>query len=351
VQADNWNANSGGTGTFSDSPTEPFTGNGNGEMLDVRERIDMRYTGVTNWVFSAGGEWAEGSGNLFQTNGLNTVSGSPGPPPVLSLQDETRWYQKYFAGIRWYPIRRVILDVGGYYKRNEYDYNNVQDSTPNYPSGGNAYPAFLVMQNFQTYDGNLRVTLRPVRNVTLVSRYEYQYSTINTAPDSVLDPGTGQTLGDAQSSQMTSHIFAQNASWAPWSRLYLQAGFNYVWSETKTPTSGYVPPTLTAAPVLNAQNNYYTVTLDSSVVVDDKTDLNVGFIYYQASDYSNNSSAGLPLGAGADEQTVTASITRRITKNLRVNLKYAYTHYNEWASGGNNNYNAQMVYTTLQYRF
>jgi len=49
--------------------------------------------------------------------------------------------------------------------------------------------------------------------------------------------------------------------------LCLQAGFNYVVSETKTPTSDYTQA------VLNSQNNYWTVTFDSSVVVDDKTDL------------------------------------------------------------------------------
>jgi predicted porin len=87
------------------------------------------------------------------------------------------------------------------------------------------------------------------------------------------------------------------------------------------------------------------------VVVDDKTDLNLGFVYYQADNYSNNSKVGLPLGAGADEQSVTATLTRRITRNLRVSLKYAYSHYNDRASGGNNNYNAQMVYSSLQYRF
>jgi predicted porin len=144
---------------------------------------------------------------------------------------------------------------------------------------------------------------------------------------------------------MTSHIFAQNASWTPWSRLCLQAGFNYVVSETKTPTSDYTQA------VLNSQNNYWTVTFDSSVVVDDKTDLNLGFVYYQADNYNNNSSVGLPLGAGAEEHSVTATLTRRITRNLRFNLKYAYSHYNDWASGGKNNYDAQMVYSSLQYRF
>ena len=338
VESDTWNANSSGLGTFG-TDTQPFSGNGDGETLDVRERLDVRYTGVTNWVFSCAGEWTEGSGNLYQTNGLNSVNGSPGPPPVLSLTDETRWFQKYSIGARWYPLRRVTIDLGGYYKRNEYDYNIIQDSTPNILSTGNVYPAFLVMQNFQTSDGNVRLTYRPVQNVVLVSRYEYQYSTINTAPDSV------SGLGDVQSSTMTSQIFAQNASWSPWSRLCLQAGFNYVVSETTTPASA-----ITQAE-LNSQNNYWTVTFDSSVVVDDKTDLNVGFVYYQADDYNNNSTVGLPLGAGADEQTLTASITRRITRNLRVNLKYAYTHYNDWASGGFNNYTGQMVYSSLQYRF
>jgi len=338
VQSDNWDANSSGIGTLG-TDTQPFSANGNGEMLDVRERLDARYTGMTNWVFYGGGEWTEGSGNLYETNGLSTVNGSPGPPPVLRLTDDSRWFQKYFLGARWYPIRRVILDAGYYYKRNQYDFDNVQDSTPNIPITGNVYPAFLVMQNFQTHDGNLRLTLRPAQKVTLVSRYEFQYSTINTAPDSV------SGLGDAQSSQMTSHIFAQNVSWTPWSRLCLQAGFNYVASETKTPASD-----ITQA-VLNSQNNYWTVTFDSSLVVDDKTDFNLGYVYYQADNYNNNSSAGLPLGAGADEQTLTASLTRRITQNLRVNLKYAFTHYNDWASGGNNNFDAHMIYSSLQYRF
>jgi hypothetical protein len=344
VESDTWNANSSGNGTFGTATPAAFTGNGDGETLDVRERLDVRYTGVTNWVFSCSGEWTEGSGNLYQTNGLSeyNVIGI-GTPPVLSLTDETRWFQKYSIGARWYPIRRVTIDVGGYYKRNEYDYNIVQDSTPN--NSGNTYPAYLLMQSFETTDGNVRLTLRPVQNVVLVSRYEYQYSTIDTEPD----PASG--LNQAQSSTMTSQIFAQNASWTPWSRLCLQAGFNYVVSETKTPASSIIPTGLTAAPILNAQNNYWTVTFDSSVVVDDKTDLNVGFVYYQADNYNNNSTVGLPLGSGADEQTLTASITRRITRNLRVNLKYAYTHYNDWASGGNNNYNAQMVYSSLQYRF
>jgi hypothetical protein len=338
VQQDNWNANSSGTGTLGND-TGPFSGKSDGERLSVRERLDVRYTGMTNWVYYGGGEWTEGSGNLNENGGLSQVNASPGPPPIQRRTDDTSWFQKYFIGARWYPYRRTSIDVGGYYKLHEYDYNNTVDSTPNILSTGNVYPAYLVMQSFETYDGNVRLTLRPVKNVALVSRYEYQLSTINTKPDSV------SGLGNVESSKMTSHIIAQNATWTPWSRLCLQAGFNYVWSETRTPASDYTQA------VLDAQNNYWTVTFNSAVVLDDKTDLNLGYVYYQADNYNNNSSVGVPLGAGAEQQSVTATLTRRITRNLRLNLKYGYTHYNDWASGGKNNYDAQVVYSSLQYRF
>jgi hypothetical protein len=262
-----------------------------------------------------------------------------GPPPIQRHTDDTRWFQKYFVGTRWYPYRRTSVDLGGYYKNNQYNYNNPQDSTFNGAFSPDRYPAYLVRQSFETYDGNVRLTFRPVQKVTLVSRYEYQWSTINTTPDAI------SGLGDSQSSKMTSQIIGQNVSWTPWTRLCLQAGFNYVLSETKTPTSDYTQA------VLKAQNNYWTVTFNSAVVLDDKTDLNLTYLYYQAGDYNNNSSYGLPLGTGAEEHGVTATITRRINQHLRVNLKYAYSHYNDRASGGNNNYDAQMVYTSLQYRF
>jgi hypothetical protein len=63
-----------------------------------------------------------------------------------------------------------------------------------------------------------------------------------------------------------SQIIAQNISWSPWSRLYLQVGFNYVLSETKTPAADYT------SAILNAQNNYWTVNFNSGFVLDNKTD-------------------------------------------------------------------------------
>jgi len=195
------------------------------------------------------------------------------------------------------------------------------------------------MQKFATYDGNARATWRLLPNLSLISRYEYQWSTIHTAPD----PLAG--LPEVESSTMSTHILAQDVSWTPWSRLCLQTGFNYVLSDTATPASD-----VTQA-ILDSRNNYWTVNFTSGLVLDNKTDLNVSYFYYQADDYANNSLAGVPYGAGGQEHSVTATLTRRISERIHVSLKYGYFRYFDQATSGNADYGVNLVYATLRYRF
>lgn len=341
VQNENWNANSSGVGTLDTGDQQPFNANSGRNSLDVTERLDARYIGVTNWVFTTGGQWTEGQGNLYENDGLTQVNGI-GVAPVQFSTDDRRLFQKYSANARWYPLARTSLDFSGYYKINRYNYSFTQDSTDNAnASNGSyapAYPGFLVYQGFETLDGNVRLSLRPWNKVTLVSRYEYQTSDINT------QPAQNSGLGEQETSRMFTHIIGQNASWTPLNWLCLQAGFNYVISETETPADGYTQA------ILNSQNNYWTVNFDSGFVLDAKTDLNIGYFYYCADDYQPPVD-GVPFGAGAEEHSVTATLTRRITQNLRWNLRYAYTHYDDTASSGQFSYDAHLIYSSIQYRF
>jgi hypothetical protein len=343
IQAEDWNASSSGVGTLYDpaagtGDTQPFNSNSGYDSIDVTERLDVRYTAVTNWVFSTGGLWTEGQGSLHENGGLTQVNGF-GPVPVQFATDDSRLFQKYFANARWYPLRLASLDFGVYYKDNAYNYNNTTDNTPDNGSTGNAYPGFIVYQGFQTWDGSVRLTLHPLNRVTTVSRYEYQYSTIQTQPDS------SSGLGEADSSTMLSHIIGQNVSWTPLDWLALQTGFNYVLSTTKTPASAYTQS------VLNSQNNYWTANFNSNFVLDDKTDLNLGCFYYRADNGQNNIVDGVPLGSDQRQYSLTATLSRRLSKNMRWSLKYAYTHYDDFAANGNYNYDSNLIFTSLQYRF
>lgn len=350
VQKEDWNAQSTETVSGYDlTQGEAFDyGNNSGyDTIEVRERLEARYTGVTNWVFSATADLTEEQGNFNETGGITspTLNGPPdGPLPIRLSTDDSRLFQKYALNARWYPLKQASLDVGGYYKNNQYDYDNTYGSGSPVPgnagTGFPAYPGFIVYQDFQTWDGNARLTLHPISRVTLVSRYEYQESTIDTRPDA------SSGLGEVDSSRMHSHIVGQNVSWTPLNWLSLQAGANYVVSETKTPASDYTQA------ILNSENNYWTVNGNVGIVLDDKTDLNLGYYYYRAADGQNSIGAnGLPLGADALENSFTATLTRRITKNLRWNLRYAFTRYEDFASAGSYNFDAHVIFTSMQYRF
>jgi hypothetical protein len=331
-----WNSTSTGMETLGANAPVPFTSDEQRSLIDLRERLDLTYTGVTNWVFYGRGDFTEGDGNLNQSGGLVPVAGI-GVPTAPADTDDRRFFQKYSLGARWYLSRRATLDVGGYYKVNRYHYDNVNDNT--IINGAYPYQDYLVMQNFETYDANIRLTLRPWQNVTAVSRYEYQLSTIDTAPDAEVG------LSEVQSSTMTSHIIAQDVSWIPWSRLSLQTGLNYVLSDTRTPASDVTQG------ILNAQNNYWTVNFSSLFVVDDKTDLNLSYLYYVSGDYVNNSPLGVPYGAGSEEHAITATWTRRMSKNIRLAVKYGYFRYADATYGGNRDFGANLISATLRYQF
>ena len=351
VQKEEWNANSTEMATGGTLPDEgqAFDNSSTYNTIDVRERLEVRYTGVTNWVYSATGDLTEGQGTLNENGGITQyLPGAPdgqGPQPVQFSTDDKRFFQKYALNARWYPTRKIAVDFGGYYKNNRYYYDNTYDNTPN--NAGeyySLYPGFIVYQGFQTWDGSTRLTLRPLNNVMLVSRYEYQYSFIDTSPDGA----TG--LDQVQSSTMNSQIRGQNISWTPLSWLCLQGGGNYVLSTTKTPESDN-PDSAATQSILNSQNNYWTVNANAGFILDGKTDLNIGYYFYRAADGQNTLVNGLPLGTDVEQDSVTATLSRRITKHLRWNVKYAYTHYDDFASAGAYSFNAQMIYTSIQYRF
>lgn len=348
VQKEDWNAQS-TEGVFdpggAQDPNNPYRSNSGYDTIEVRERLEARYTGVTNWVFSATADLTEENGDFNENGGITQMPGAPdGQLPIRLSTDDSRLFQKYALNARWYPLKQASLDVGGYYKYNQYNYDNTYTSGSQMPGdvalGLPAYPGFIVYQNFQTWDGNARLTLHPISRVTLVSRYEYQESTIDTRPDA------SSGLGEVESSRMHSHIFGQNVSWVPLNWLSLQAGVNYVVSETKTPTSDYTQA------ILNSENNYWTINGNVGFVLDDKTDLNLGYYYYRAADGQNSIDGnGLPLGTDSLENSFTATLTRRITKNLRWNLRYAFTRYEDFASADNYNFDAQVIFTSVQYRF
>jgi len=301
-------------------------------LLDVSEALELRYSGLTNWVFFARGNWLQGSGDLNE----NWMNLSTAANVLYRTTDDERASQKYTAGVSWYPLRRLQLSAEYYHKLRTTDYEHTRDSTPNTPPGLSRYPAYLVARDSQTDNAQVRVAWRPRHNLSLVARYDYQLTTLTSRAD---------TLASVESADITSQIASGSVSWIPFNRLYLQGSLTFVLDTTDTPADE-----LTAA-VQESENDYWTASFGGGYALDDKTDLNVQYTYYQADNYVSNAAVGMPYGAGFENHAVAATLTRRLSNRVSVSLKYGFFASNDETSGGHNDYDAHLLCTSLQYRF
>lgn len=293
------------------------------------ETLELRYAGIADWLFYAKGDWQEQNGDIHFSTG-----------PDSAIESLNLLWQKYTVGLDWYPLQRLNLAGQYYYKALRYDNSSSADHQN------------LDFQEWSTNHVNVRLTWRPsipqsFGTLALVTRYDYTTSSAIgqwTVPDNVL-------LSPEHTTWITNHIFTESATWSPLARLYLQADFSYILDQTKTPGANIEVVPGAGPTVLNFQNDYWTVDASVGFLLDDKTDLRVTYSYYRANDYTNNSLAGLPFGADATEHSVTASMSRQLTKQVRLRLQYGYFHYTDGLSGGFNNYEAHSFFSSLAFSF
>ena len=109
--------------------------------LDVRERLDLRYTGVTNWVFYGRRRVDRGQGNLNENGGLSQVNGIGVRADERETDDallpEIHRRRPLVSRAAYPGLRRLLQEQ-------RYDYDHHPDSTPNDELRRTAYPAYLV---------------------------------------------------------------------------------------------------------------------------------------------------------------------------------------------------------------
>ena len=333
--------------------TVPEAANTNNWNLNVAQSLEARYTGFRDWSLYATAELAENWGN-------NSWNATPILDTVNLNQNWNEISQKYTLGANWYPLSQLNFGGQYYHKIDEYAYANTLTNTPV------QYPGYLHAQDFNTDDMNIRATWQALSTLSLVTRYDFQYSTVYTEAD----PNTGSVAtasqaGEIQSCNVTNHIISENATWTPLPRLYIDAGGSYVINTVDTPVSGAGSAGGSAGTnniVLDGKNDYWTVDAGVGYALDDKTDLRLQYDYYRADDYENNAgvattagsttaNVGLPYGADEEEHNVSVTLTHQFNKSLQGSLKYGYSRYRDGTSGGQDDYEAQLVYLSMKYGF
>jgi hypothetical protein len=204
-------------------------------------------------------------------------------------------------------------------------------------TSGNRYPAYIIDQDFTTHDVNFRITFRPMSQLTFVTRYDFQISTIDNRMD---------LLEEVEGAESTAHIIGETITWVPLSRLFLQAGLNFVFDRTETPVQDIL-----ASVVQESENDYINVTAMAGYVLSEKADLQAEYFYYRADNYSDNSAVGTPYNVGAEEHGITTALVYRFTPAMQWTIKYGFFTNSDELSGGHDDYEAHMVYSSYRYRF
>lgn len=184
------------------------------------------------------------------------------------------------------------------------------------------------------------MTWRPLSGLSFVTRYDFQLSTVR-------NQGVG--LAEVKGAEMTSHIISESVSWVPLSRLYVQLNGSYALDGALQTDAATQAGITNVVPDL--ENGYWTASALLGYAVDEKTDLQVNYNYYRADNYLNNFIWSQPYGTSMEEHGVTATIHRQMTKALRASLKYGYFRNRDTTPGGHNDYDAHLVYASMQYRF
>lgn len=309
---------------------------GNEESLNIAESIELRYDGIKDWLLYLRMLWEQTDGAFYG----RLIESDTGLNDVAWNQDIGRYSQKYEIGANWYPAKEVTV-AGQYYFRNRStDYAFPVDSTVNGPSVADRYPDYLVYQEDDTHDANLRVTWRPCTSLTLVSRGDLQR---------VLMYAKGGTLSVIESADIQNYILSETITWNATSRLYLQGNATWTWSRTNTPAN---ERTSTARDlVLDSYSCYWYASAMAGFALTQEADLQAQYSYYRSYPFLDNSGQSMPYGLDDEEQTVSIGVLWRVCENVRWNLKYGFMKNQDGVYGQHNNYTAHLVSSGIDMAF
>jgi len=321
-------------GGFHYGPPVPVEGARNSDYNLLAERLEMRYTGIKDWLFYFEGEWEEEWGHVDEFQSFDEE---------IPLDKNTNALgQKYTIGATWYPTMR--LNFAGQY------FHRIASYDEDVFSG--IYPR-LINQDWNVDDFNIRMTFRPklpasLGTLALVTRYDFVHTSIDGQWEVFPQE---ELLAELQTGEIKQHVISESLNWNPLPRFFVQANFSYVLNQTDTPANNIDLVPGGGPTVVNFRNDYWTVSSGIGYIIDDKTDFYADYYFYCANDYYNNAAVAVPYGMGATENAVSATITRQLSNRTRLTLKYGFYDYQDTTSGGHNNYRAHSLFSSLQIRF
>jgi hypothetical protein len=314
------------------------------DMDSMTGALDIRYSGFDNIVLFAKGQWGNENEDVLREDRIL--------PGEFLDSDIDIDEQEYVLGANWYAMRNLSFSVQGFHSTRDqsldHEVGNQPKASNSAPGGANNFRPIMTEHDVEVDDFNLRMTWRPLSNLSLVTRYDYQHSQIDNRGINWSPPAAPIEYPIIESGDIKSHILSQSVTWNPLDRMYVQGSLSWASSETDTPEK-YTG---------DSDNDYIVGSLSAGYSIDARTEVTASYSYFTASNYVN--SVGytgvdtMGYGLNTNEHAISLTLTRVLTENMIWNLRYGFITSNtdgEDQSGGYNDFDAHMVSTGLQVRF
>ncbi|MGH7957024.1 MAG: hypothetical protein ACREH8_08430, partial [Opitutaceae bacterium] len=295
---------------------------------EFTEELELRCTRWAKWTMDVRGQWNQGTGNLVEQSILLTNNAR-----ILDRETEyERFGQRYIINASWHGRPGLTVAAQYNYRVKIADYEHRRDSSDN-RAGQDRYPAFIIDQDIESHDGNVRVSWRPKSMMSFVTRYAYQHSTVTSTMDG---------LPEIQNGKLTRHVITQTATWNPTARLFLSGAVNVTYDQLEVPRHRLT---------MNSDNNFTSASLGAGYAIGKVTDIYIDANHYRADNYIDNPEVTLPLNAGQKLQSAFLTWVRRHSDRVIYTAKYGYATSRDGTFGGFNDFDAHLFYGKVQYKF
>lgn len=307
--------------------------------------LDVRYKGIENVVLYTNADWGWEDETVLRRDEIL--------PGEFLDSDVTIDEQCYKLGANWYPLSKLSFGIQGFYGLREQSFDHVAGSQGKLvstdPGAANNFRPLMAEHNTETENLNLRMTWRPLGNVSMVTRYdysltEYENRGILLSPPAQSPPVTGTLFNLIESGEVESHVVSETVTWSPTAQMYVQGSVSWVSSETSTPTNVLNP---------NMDNDYIVCGLNAGYALDTRTDITAGYNFYTQRNYSV-AAGSMGYGLETSEHVFSIGMNRMISDNMLWTVSYGFITSDTKdtdQSGGFNDFDAHMVSTGLQIRF
>lgn len=296
----------------------------------IKETIGVRYTGLPRTTLYAEGRWTQQDINLSETELEDGAL-------ALNRDTDTRVRrQRYSIGFNSSPWSRttVAARYRRSYRSNDYDHtvDNVEGDDPN-----NVYSAFILDQDIKSDEVMVKLSFAPVTRIRTSLQYQFKSTDIDTDEDT--DPPTSK-----HSCNYDANIYTASITATPVASLFVTGLVSYQDVRLKT-IGGDI------GSIVSYIGDVLSLAANAGWAIDPLTSLELQYVYSLTENFEDISSDGLPLGVESQRHAVLASLTRRITDNLSVKLRYGFYNYDDNASDGSDNYSAHLIGATCSMIF